>query len=143
MMTASRHQDLTLIFEIPHVNNLLVYKYNWNNGVMMRKMVAEFIDTGQFHMLYFGDKCESVTNDKYTPKEADTAIIAVCVRDIQVPEGFTFNSCKEVFITELRHNKNLFQFDNAWIDQQNNISLINISVTVRHAIHIDTAVSAA
>ena len=142
MMTAAKHQDLTLLFEIPRVNNLLIYKYNWNNSIVMKKMIAEFIDLGQFHMLYFGNRPELIQN-KYTPSDPNSALIIVCVSAILVPETYSFQMCKDIFVKELYYNKNLFQFDNWWIDEHKNISSVGVTVTIQHAHQIDTAVSAA
>ena len=143
MPNANERQNLTLLFEIPHISKLFIYRYHWTDSFMMRKIVAEILRSGQFELLYFGENASESYNAKREHIVNDTALICVTIRDLAVPENYSLNACKEFFIKELAFKKNFFQFDSELIDERRNTSSIKISIKVQHAAHFDIAEKAA
>lgn len=129
LFNLKQYDQLALIFMIPNVSHLLIYKDNWNKAKVMRLVISEILSTGLFSKLYLGSKPERFIPDE--PDLNDCAIISIKLDGVNHID-YKPKNVEELFATEICKDSNVFLFDNEMVDEEHNVSSIdfNIKVTV-------------
>ncbi len=118
----------TLLFKLPHISNLFVFKENFSNHFGMVQIVTEILRYGKPEFLHIGE-CEdnSVDYENLTEDCTDTAIIRVNLLEniflTEEPEVIT-----RLFIEELENHDNAITVDSNVIDSEINASTVDIVI---------------
>ncbi|HEU0136222.1 MAG TPA: hypothetical protein VFQ50_02940 [Flavobacterium sp.] len=125
----AKHDTLTFIFKIPHISNLFIYKDNWDNNIVMRKVIVELLDIGQFETLFLGNHPASDFLADVQSCE-DCAFIALSIHDLSTVDTAA-STATSLFIRELQNRKNRFLFESNIVDEQKNVTAISLSIKVQ------------
>ncbi|HEX8563333.1 MAG TPA: hypothetical protein VF676_10180 [Flavobacterium sp.] len=118
----------TLLFKLPHVSNLFVFKENLTNQHNMTRIVTEILRFGQLEMIYMGSaEDRSFNYEDYLQGCEDCAIIRVNLLDRPI-----FNRDLELarrqFVEELENIDNAITVDSNMISVNRNSSTVDIVI---------------
>ena len=124
----TNQDNLTFIFKIPNIHNLFIFRENWDNDVIMRKVIAELLQYGQFETMYIGNKPDTALLSN--PYNCDNcALIALTVQDLKMITNAA-ETATSLFVRELRNHKNRFLFESNILDAANNVTALALSIKV-------------
>ncbi|MBC7607891.1 MAG: hypothetical protein H7199_13185 [Burkholderiales bacterium] len=129
------HDNLTLVFLLPNVSRLLIYKDNWNNGLIMRKVISELLLNGSFLKLYLGNKPRACADHLKTAYN-DCAIISLKINGIQSLD-YQPKTEQELFAVELKKITNFLHFDSMMLSLDNNVSCIEATIKITESSKIN------
>ena len=128
MLINPANDTLFLSIQIPNVSNLLIYKDNWNNCPIMRKVIVELLRHKLFSKFYLGPILINYADDDEIT-ETDCAFINIKIQGMTLldykPDTFT-----DYFITELLNKKNILHFDNVVINESKNLTSISLAIKI-------------
>jgi len=128
MLINPANDTLFLSIQIPNVSNLLIYKDNWNNCPIMRKVIVELLRHKLFSKFYLGPILINYADDDEIT-ETDCAFINIKIQGMTLldykPDTFT-----DYFITELLNKKNILHFDNVVINEAKNLTSISLAIKI-------------
>lgn len=139
-MDSDDRDTLTLSFKIPHVSRLLIFKDNWNNCVIMRRVITELLMSGHYTKIYLGSNPDS--NYSSVMKDENCAIINIKIVGITLLE-YKIDDYIDYFIAELQNRKNVLRFDNSLINRERQISSIRISIKITESVKVKSEIQAA
>lgn len=122
-----QYDSLALIFMIPNVSHLLIYKDNWNKSKVMRQVVSEMLTTGLFSKLYLGNKPEKFVPDE--PELNDCVIVSIKIDGVNLID-YKPKNVVELFANEICKETNVMQFDNEMVDEEHNVSALDFNIKV-------------
>jgi len=141
LLNSTDRDTLTLAFMIPNVSHLLIFRDNWNNSMIMRKVITELLKTENYTKLYLGNDpenyhaCNQISND-------DCAVINIKIQGINFLE-YKIDYYTDYFIAELYNRKNVLHFDSTILNASKKINCINISIKITESVKIKSEIQAA
>jgi len=123
-----QYHDFAFMFLIPNVSHLLIYKDNWNKSGVMRKVIAQILESGVFSKMYLGDQPQKY-NKQLFPEHTDCAVINIKIHGI---ESLDYDpiTVEDLFMREINNDDNLMQYDNSWVDADQNVSCIEVDISI-------------
>lgn len=120
--------NLSLTLMLPNIANLLIYKDQWNNSTLMRKVIAAILRQGCYEEIYTGNKIEFQCNHHFLGFE-NCAIISLKL------SGREFLSADEdntalIFAKELENKKNILHFDSTLLSEANNVRYTDVAIRI-------------
>ncbi len=128
MLLSHKHRNsITLQLQLPHVSHLLVFTDNWNNAFIMRKVIAEILENGFYKKMYVGEN--NGLSESEMEKCSDCAIVNVTLK------GFGNSSCnseiiEDFFVHELHNKRNAVQFESTVLNEERNLTAINVTIQI-------------
>jgi hypothetical protein len=123
-----QYHDFALVFLIPNVSHLLIYKDNWDKSKVMRKVISELLATAKLSKLYLGTQLDKATA-KYQAEQTDCAVVNLHIHNVNLLD-YQPKTAEELFAKELQNETNAMDFNNQWIDIENNVSSIAVSINI-------------
>ena len=118
----------TLLFKLPHISNLFVFKDNFTNHHGMVRIVTEILRLGQLEMIYMGDiEGKSFNYDEYLNGCTDCAIIRVNILDTTIPYR-NLDSMRTLFVEALENEANAIEVDPNVINEKKNASTVDLVI---------------
>lgn len=118
----------TLLFKLPHISNLFVFKDNFSNDQAMVRIVTEILRFGQLEMIYMGNaECRVFDYDHYLLDCSDCAIVRVNLVDSLIEE-LNLDSARKQFVGELENVDNAITVESVVIDDCKNASSVDIVI---------------
>lgn len=122
----SNPNSLTLLFCIRNIHNLFIYKEHWTDNKVMRLVIKEVLLSGQFAVKHIGHNPKPSLK-KLSDESMNCAIISVTINDMDLGETST-SEVISIFSQELGNRKNRFLFENNLIDENRNVTNINVTI---------------
>ena len=122
------YQDFAYIFVIKNVSRLLIYKENWTKSTVMRKVIPELLKTGVFSKVYVGSKPEKYECN-LNPDCYDCAVVHIKIHGIDLLD-YEPKDAEELFVKEIKNEKNIFQFESNWINAEENTTIIDFDIRI-------------
>ena len=122
----SNRNSLTLLFCMQNIHNLFIYKEHWTDNKVMRLVIKEVLLSGQFAISHIGNNPKPHFK-KLAEDSKNCAIISITIRELE----FSDQSIREVvsmFSEEMANRKNRFLFENNIIDDNRNVTNINVTI---------------
>ncbi len=122
----SDSNSITLLFCIKNISNLFIYKDHWTDNKVMRLVIKEILLSGQFDTHYLGSN-HKATFRNLAATCSEAAIITVTICDLQFSD-LEPAEIISIFSEELGNRKNRFLFENNMLDEEKNVTNINITI---------------
>jgi len=119
----------TLLFQLPHISNLFVFKDNLNNKAGMTEIVTEILRFGQMEIIYMGAAVgNNFDYEGYLQHCVDCAIIRVNVMDTIMLNG-DLEKTRLLFIQQLENFNNIISMESNFYDEMINVSTVDLIIT--------------
>lgn len=122
----SNSNSVTLLFCIKNIYNLFIYRDHWTDNKIMRLVIKEIIQSGQFETHYLGGNHKPTFNN-LAEISSNAAIISVTINDMQIID-IEPGDIISIFAAELGNRKNRFLFENNMLNEDSNLTNINITI---------------
>jgi hypothetical protein len=132
-----KQENLSLTVMLTNVSHLLIYKDNWNNSKVMRKVIAELLRTGRYETLFTGSKIDFQCSHYFLGFK-NCAIISLKLSGSQFLSYDEKNTAL-IFAKELENLKNVLNFDNSMLSEINHVSYTDIGIRIAMAQEIPDA----
>lgn len=126
-----KEENLSLTLMLPNVSLLLIYKDNWSNSKVMRKVIAELLRTGSYERLFTGNKIDFQCNHYFLGFK-NCAIISLKLSGSQFL-SYNEKNTALIFAKELENLKNVLNFDNSMLSELNHVSYTEVGIRITMA----------
>jgi hypothetical protein len=127
LLDLKKHDQLTMVFVIPNVSRLLIYRDNWNKVKVMRKVIAEMLQSKFFPKLNARNR--SAKEVEHGDGYHDCAIVRLKIHGLD-RLGYEPKSTAELFANEIVKEDNTLQFDNELINDAENVTKIGFDIEI-------------
>ena len=121
-------ENLSLTLLLPNIANLLIYKDQWNNSTIMRKVIAAILRQGCYTEIFSGNKIEFQCNHQYLGFE-NCAIISLKLSGKEFLNT-NDNNPALIFANELENKKNILHFDSTVLSDIHNVRYTDVVIKI-------------
>lgn len=124
----------TLLFRIPHLSNLLIFKDVLKNSKALVELLTGILKLGNPEILYLGYDCFHTARKDVMSKTSDAAIVRICLPGKEIIRRDP-NRTVKLLIDELQKPRKCVSLASEVLSQEKEI--VGVAITVESVTHFN------